>query len=1116
MTSEQPDFSSFSEKPVVPDLHSMPEKKRRKRYPGPYEEAEIVPDTQSSGGGRDAVSEKVRTGEDTSKTERKTRTRKQKPVKPDLSAMLASIRKIDEKEKQTSSAQKRKLAQPREDAMVDDMPKEEENHTKFGTHFYAGATLRPLEAAQKEDQNFHASSSRNINIMPEEVSHTNTQSADQNITEEVKLESENKESKEKAEEDFDRLSKAYEKRGLGEIAAQLSALPEFQNLPEGQKLLVMQSVSDKLLDHVRKEGDNGFRQEFKESGLFKKVWKGMTKNAIQARHEQRALASLAGKDAAEFVGKVAPGLIKVYKQSGLDGFLRNDGTVLTQYSRLDKKYVADASWRFDNTASKLASIPDEWNKPGATWGERRAYKKALERFDAAKAVYLNQLLQGAHTEGIPNPQAYAAETVSSMETMVKTMRLFSSDPKTLDRLEAIGKNPSWLRGLKDAAFERTIGTTAGYVATAGRAARIGTVALTGVGSLAAVAAAPIIAGVVGAFRGNARAKKELRENDRLARSGDGTHVDVSDQMRIERERITNGKALSKDELKNVDAHMVRFYATLTKSQTQHRMSDVSRKISQLTNTQEALEQAKNIEDRANLLVKIKTYADFIEAKLELGQVNFGSGDEQVVRQYELMRALHEARVAIETQKEMPLLAEALVVYENDPASLRTRTISFGSRLQEKAEKARKQKILIQTRNGVTLGALAGTAGVAARWFGEYVGWFGDHPAPVEHHEAPVKISHTQADTAVKFSDTHSVEGKGKTFNAPLPKSDIHEAIPQTAAQVKFSSKGIQQTLLNFRHSAEFKNLSPDQQKFFEGNVVKISKEIKGFRPGTLDGKESISFSEGSQFGVTADGRVFVADKLSGKTTILGHLEGSSFKPDANEADLKYIDTDAQNAAPVVKKTFHTNSENALPKKPSALPRVKVITKENLPEADTLKAEPIEPVKLKPAESAVVESQPVAPASTEDLRSHLVPSPTYDTVTRTFREMRDTLGTSLRDYTPGQEFSPRMRVEMDSLSSVVLEKTADRYFSYASPSNPLATVAGHNSPAWLSFSSRSAKEVIATELTAYNTQFRPFFQELKNMAEKYPMLSKEQPLGSYLKKIYRTLIEEEVRSQAAKK
>lgn len=990
----------------------------------------------------------------------RSKTRKVDHKKPASSAGDVSAPKTPAKEKQKKAVARLGTAGKTRARTQDTAKVEEEKKPKFGTHFFAGAELQPIEKHREEKTTPDLPAGQTYTLTLDNTPRTTDAS-----------EVENK----RLEENFERLSEAYKKKGLGEIAAQLSALPEFQNLREGQKLLVMQSVSDKLLEHVRKEGDKGFRQEFKESGLFKKVWKGITKNAIQARHEKHALASLAGQDAAEFVGKVAPGLIKVYRQSGLDSFLRNDGTVLTHYTLLDKKYVVDDSWHFNKAASKLASIPDDWNKPGATWGERRAYKKALERFDAAKAVYLNELVQGAHAEGIPNPQAYAAETVSSMETMVKTMRLFSSDPQTLDRLEAIGKNPSWLRGLKDAAFERTIGTTAGYVATAGRAARIGTVALTGVGSIAAVAAAPVIAGVVGGFRGNARAKKELRESDRLARSGETQSGDMA-----------------------------------------HRMSDVSRKISQLTNTQEALAQAKNLEDRASALVKIKTYADFIETKLELGQVNFGSGDEQVVRQYELMRALHEARAAIALESQLPLLADALEVYENDPQSLRARTMSLGSRLQEKAEKARKQKILIQTMNGVTLGTLAGTAGVAARWFGEYVGWFGGHTAPVEHHEAPVKISHTQADTAWKFGDTHFFDSKGKTLDVPLPKSEVHEAVPQTAAQVKFSSKGIQQTLLNFRHSAEFKNLSPDQQKFFEGNVVKISKEIKGFRPDTLDGKESISFSEGSQFGVTADGKVFVADKLSGKTTILGHLEGSSFKSDASEADLKYIDTDTRNAAPVVKKTLRANPQNALPKKPSVLPRVKVIAKEDLPEADTLKAEPIEPVKLKPVESAAAESQPIAPASTEDLRSHLVPSPAYDTVTRTFRETRDTLGASLRDYTPGQEFSPRMRVEMDSLSSVVLEKTADRYFSYASPSNPLTTVAGHNSPAWLSFSSRSAKEVIATELTAYNTQFRPFFQELKSMAEKYPTLSKDQPLGSYLKKIYRILIEEEVRSQAAKR
>lgn len=941
---------------------------------------------------------------------------------------------------------------------------EEETQSKFGTHFFAGAELQPIER-HKEDTASHNPKPENENI----------------------------------ENDFAKLMKVYEKKGLGEIAAQLGALPEFRKLPEDQKLLVMQGVSDKLLEHVRREGDRGFRQEYAESGLLKKVWKNMTKNAVQAKHEKKALAHTTGFEAAAFIGQVAPGLIKVYEQSGLNAFVKDDGTVATMYSSLDKNYLVDDTWRFNSAATNLARTPEEWNKPGSTWSERRAYKKTFERFEKEKAGYLNELVQEANRAGIPNPRAYAAEVVANTEAMVKTMRLLTSDPKTLDRLEAIGKNPSWLRGFKDSAFERTIGTTAGYVGTAGRLARMGTVALTGIGSTAAVAAAPIIASIVGGFRGNARATKELRENDRLARVGE----------------TQNGK-------------------------TAHRMSDVSRKLKQLDAARTALATSRDAGGRMKALEKVKTYADFIEAKLELGQVNFGGDENQFVRQYELLQSLQKARTAIAIQSQEPIFAELLEAYEADPDGLYARTSKLGARFQTATEKARKGKVRAATLKGMGLGAIAGSTGVAVRYFGEYMGWFGSHAAPeAKHHTAsvsnPIKTVSSAPDTTWKFGDTHSLDGKGKTFDTPpIAKPEGFDTLHHSAAHVKFSSKGIQQTLLNFRHSAEFKHLTPDQQKFFEGNVAKISEEIKGYRPDALDGKESISFSEGSEFGVSAEGKVYVADKLSGKTTILGHFEGSSFKADADEADLKYIDTDAKRAASIVKKAPRATPESVLTKKAvpfKAVPLEPVkltpvveapaaadtVIQPTAPEADTFKAAPLEPVKMTPVlVTPEVAEEPLRAASMEDLRATVTPVQTADTVSRTINEAGGAPGASLRDYVSGQEFTPRMKVEMDSLAGVALEKTTDYYFSYASPSNPLATVAGHNSPAWLSFSSRSAKEVLATELTTYNSQFRPFFQEIKILADRFPVISKEQSLGAYLKKIYRMLIEEQVRLKGGKK
>ena len=306
--------------------------------------------------------------------------------------------------------------------------------------------------------------------------------------------------------------KEYAKQGLGEIADKLSKMPAFEALPEGQKLLVMQGLNDRLYAHVKTTAAEQFQKEHAESGFFGKVWKGARRKYLTATHEKSALEVATGREADAFVQNIAPELITVFSKSGLDAYLDDDNkTVITKYSKLEK----DADLRrgvspenvkmYDLAASNFARIPDDWNKPAASKAEKTAYQKAEQEFTEAKHQYLNLVARDASLRGVQYPKAYAAEFAMESETTVRTMRLLSSHPEALAMLETIGTTAAWKKGLKDTITERIGVGLLGGVTNVGRVGRAGVTALFGAGSTMSLAAAPIIGVVVGGFRGNARA-----------------------------------------------------------------------------------------------------------------------------------------------------------------------------------------------------------------------------------------------------------------------------------------------------------------------------------------------------------------------------------------------------------------------------------------------------------------------------------------------------------------------------------------------------------------------------------------------------------------------------------
>ena len=858
---------------------------------------------------------------------------------------------------------------------------------------------------------------------------------------------------EKERTNFDVLAESYKKQGLGELTAKLSGMPEFQGLPEGQKLLVMQGMSDRLYEHVKTEGAKKYQEDHAKSGLMGKLWKGARKTYLTAKTEKKAFKSVTGAESLAFIQKTAPELIEVFAQTGLGAYLGQDGkTVVTKYSDIEGGISVPSAYLYDSAASKLARIPDDWNKPGASKSEKAAYRKAEEDYFAAKQKYLADVVSEARATGVAGPEIAAASFASQSESMVRSMRLLSAHPNVFGKISRISKTPSWVRGLTGTIAERTSFAGAGAATNFGRLARVGSTSLFGVGSAMSLAAAPVTAAVVGGFRGYARAKDSLRERDRLARAG-----------------------------------------IAQEGKTAKRMSDVDRKIRQLNDTRQYLESETSAIKREEALVRLRTYSDFIEAKLELGQVNFGAEQGRFARQYELMRTLHSAKVALAlggVEKDLENIFKEEQHETGDAHDLRDRVRSFGTMVHVQTERARTKEIVVKTVKGIGFGALAGSAGYFARKFGEVVGW--------GHHAEPTSVQSHFTNSAVHQEPSSlSVDPSGKLVETPV---DVDHAL----ARVTFSSKGAEQTLLDFRHSADFKKLSPEQQEFFKGNIAKIAKELKAFRPGANDG-ESLNVGAGSHFGVSPDGKIFVTDTLhGGKTTVLGHFENGTFKADAAESDLHYIHAEqahvsaqeaSQQNAHETASADGAESNEAAPESPSH--------DESLVEA-TGKAPRKTPEELGLRSADDVPEVPDAP----------VASPvSYEEITPEQQQAMGMYNEDLQDidpayvsytdhhaYTLDQELTPGKVSHIERLADRMARHQVNRFFSYFNEFGQ--EVNGQDSMLWDSYQNVPIRSLLAQNPDYFQPGIRPFIRHMRALADKYPEIDRSMPLVDFLKEGYR--------------
>ncbi len=729
-------------------------------------------------------------------------------------------------------------------------------------------------------------------------------------------------------------------RLFGDIAEKLSAtVPDFEKMTEGQKLLVIQGLESTLYSRVKEDGRAAFQESLKHDGTLlgrgKSLWKRVWKNKNTAGHETEILKGLSADEnggLSAIIASEGADIAKRIRESGLDGYTTPEGKIITDYAGLSRMANTSEHFRtmakeYNAAATALAAIPQEWgftrvsgratDRPGyndATKEQQNVFKKAELAFAAAKDRYLEALSGYGAENGADSPKEFAAAQLMDSQSMIEAMRFLSAHPDAAKRLHAMENQSALLRGLKDTAAER------GAFLAGGATARTTTIAL--FGSSIGVVAAPVIAGVVGYFRGKKRAEENLREKSMLARSG-----------KHQKGELAIG------------------------------MGNVVRHIERLNKYRTALENTTDPLERQQLLSELKVRTDFMERKLELGQVNFGAKEGRFARQYDFMRGLAEARVVIETELNdktiMDLIeqspdtstrittdAEGNITIVPPPTHNVRRLIdSLGNLSQEELVTAREKFVTKEAWKSAKYGAMFAVGGVAVRHFGQFMDWL-KTDAPVS---APVSSAQETADevqrqinavrsgkgftpsqetaAADNVSPKPFIETRApqttfteeqtatvrKTF-APTPASQENvpttaevggstqeaaatstaETIPSRTPAVLTETplvensvgeaevpdgQGAGVTLEALTKAPGLKNLTEEQRAFFDRNPNKIAEDLKLFDSTT---GESKIIPRGSRIGVDSEGTVYMTNPNGQEAISLGRVrEDGAF--DVNES-----------------------------------------------------------------------------------------------------------------------------------------------------------------------------------------------------------------------------------------
>ncbi|GEM_PF-2611539 len=424
---------------------------------------------------------------------------------------------------------------------------------------------------------------------------------------------------------------------------QLNSLKGFADLSEAQQRLVLENYKQFVLEEVKEKGKQGYQANLdKAVGLNKKEYKGWQaapdrfwKNAFKKYYLAKETTEVANQlgspenskgELSDDRRKILEQLVAFSEDSRVD--INEQGVLVsTHFSDLqdlppDQQKLVDD---FNQAADAFTRLPYEWSLDSAKPEQQKDFKVIQSRYQMAKAG-LSQLLADKMGEN------HAVMKLSLAENQMRLNQFLNTHPEAEKELLKIKSESAWKQAWNNVVAERTLYAGMGFVARTATASILG------------VATAPFVASVMGGWLGRKRAQEALAAKDVEARRGANNAQGLYAKIKKLDDQIHKTKAWDEQDrlIKERDKLEKRRAKLLATDKNFVTAESLTAKLDGLIIKLDAFIDpgAEITPETIKFFDSLRARLEYTKEKLDDGLVNFGSPENRLINQQELIDRLN--------------------------------------------------------------------------------------------------------------------------------------------------------------------------------------------------------------------------------------------------------------------------------------------------------------------------------------------------------------------------------------------------------------------------------------------------------------------------------------------
>lgn len=497
-------------------------------------------------------------------------------------------------------------------------------------------------------ENLHEELKKTIAEQAEETKKINEEQVE-DIKFEIKWQLEQKEKEEEAKNAGTVIGRKLRATGLRE--KDFESIPEWANLTEPQKMLVLEQISQNVLSNVKKIGEKRFNEknrisfkakDFNPLRFAKKIGNNLIKSVWISKEEKQAVQDFKN-------GKLKPDqdVLQSLTERMADLNLKvieNGGKPSIEFIEVGTgapKEVEEAIKNYNEIANEFSQIPDAWKNERAAkgLGGKKNYEKYIEiehAYKEAKKIVIDQQAKYYTSLGSDPKLADQKAKLEMKDTDFKVamMQFTNTNPDATAELKKIENEASIKRLFNNENAWRSLYIGSGYL---GRK---------GLGLLSSFAA-PITAATIGWFRSKRKAEQKINTAFSEGREGK-TFQEMTAEERLAKRNA--GKSLFEDKNANKSALTKVLSGKDVNAREVAGFIDADSQIQRLENTLDKLKNSTSPGEKARLVSELERRLDYVQNKLDEGLINYGTSN-PIGNNYELLRLLSQG--AVEKQANIP-------------------------------------------------------------------------------------------------------------------------------------------------------------------------------------------------------------------------------------------------------------------------------------------------------------------------------------------------------------------------------------------------------------------------------------------------------------------------------